>query len=85
MISSHFLSPYFLWFTIYTKAYPWFATLPEDAHPQVQHQIHVPLYRDFANRGLDWTGHFDDSIKKLNLRLRRLVHQGMADIIDPSR
>lgn len=51
----------------------------------MDHKIHTPLYQDYLNRGPDWTGQYDDSVKKLNLRLRRLVHQGMADIIDPSR
>ena len=47
--------------------------------------MHTPAYLDFRNHGGDWAGAYADNIRQLNLRLRRLVHQGMADIIDPSR
>lgn len=66
------------------QAYPWFATLP-DGVKQTEHAIHSPAYLDYAGHGADWAGPYADSIKQLNLRLRRLVHQGLADIIDPSR
>lgn len=49
------------------------------------HKVHTPAYLDFRNHGSDWAGAYADNIRQLNLRLRRLVHQGMADIIDPSR
>jgi hypothetical protein len=66
------------------KAYPWFATLPNTTQ-QLEHTVHAPDYLDYLGRGKDWTGAYADNVKQLNLRLRRLVHQAMADIIDPSR
>jgi hypothetical protein len=66
------------------QAYPWFATLPTTVQ-ELEHQVHTPAYLDFLNHGRDWNGPYLENIKRLNLRLRRLVHQGMADIIDPSR
>jgi hypothetical protein len=69
---------------VLTLAYPWFAVLPENGK-NMEHAIHAPSYLDYENKGAEWAGPYADSIKQLNLRLRRLVHQGLADIIDPSR
>lgn len=66
------------------QAYPWFATLPGSTQ-QLEHTVHAPDYLNYHGRGRDWGGTYAENIKQLNLRLRRLVHQGMADVIDPSR
>lgn len=47
--------------------------------------MHTPDYLDYLGHGRDWHGPYAEHIRQLNLRLRRLVHQGLADIIDPSR
>ena len=68
-----------------SQAYPWFAPLEDNGNTLKEHTIHSPAYLDFANRGADWAGPYAASVRQLNLRLRRLVHQGLADIVDPSR
>jgi hypothetical protein len=60
--------------------YPWFATVTED-----RESTPAPEKSRKASLKEDPVDTFQKSLKDLNLRLRRLVHQSISDLIDPSR
>lgn len=66
---------------VLAMVYPWFAVVPDEeekpkaANRRSRHEPHP--YDNLS------VAHI--SIKELNLRLRRLVHQSISDLIDPAR
>jgi hypothetical protein len=67
--------------------YPWFSTIAdleiEEANNKANKASGKNKSGGTSNRSNIAPG--EESIRKLNIRLRRLVHQGLADIIDPAR
>lgn len=87
----HFVIDYIL-----TSFYPWFASLPSDiegTHIQINliNSIMILFLNEaapkespvFGNKTLDESTLA--SVHQINIRLRRLVHLGLTDFIDPTR
>jgi hypothetical protein len=67
--------------------YPWFSTIADLEIEEANNKANKASGKNKSggtnNRSNIAPG--EESIRKLNIRLRRLVHQGLADIIDPAR
>jgi hypothetical protein len=61
--------------------YPWFATVTDDKKPDSSSGAR----QSSGNGKTTEEDTVHKSLKDLNLRLRRLVHQSISDLIDPSR
>jgi hypothetical protein len=59
--------------------YPWFAVVTEDLNASTSPS------KKRSSLTEEKEDPFRKSLKDLNLRLRRLVHQSISDLIDPSR
>ena len=66
-----------------THIYPWFAALPEEDDDDINAARTSSAGPNGSHKAA--AAPHAESLKKLNLRLRRLVHQGLADMIDPAR
>lgn len=80
------MSRYIYCCCVFVQIYPWFASVPdedEDAK-KVKTRSTVPKTGFHALHG-DNINVTHITVKELNLRLRRLVHQCISDLIDPAR
>ena len=58
--------------------YPWFAQVKDEKKPKSPQ-------RKASITNVPEENPLEKNLKDLNLRLRRLVHQSISDLIDPSR
>ena len=87
---------YYIVDEVMTSCYPWFASLPADVEGSNDQNlfsivIHFTLKVESIHLQFIAAAHDGpdaavlDSIKELNIRLRRLLHHGLSDFIDPTR
>lgn len=67
---------------IMTSLYPWFSSLPSDQEVTATTPATTASGRQVAVTAQEATL---ESIREINIRLRRLVHHGLSDFIDPTR
>ncbi len=74
-----FFSPFTL-----LQIYPWFSSLPNPEAEEYSSEKKSRV-KTLNHSKIEENLELAENIRILNLRLRRLVHQGISDLVDPSR